>query len=112
MTIAKCLWIAGCVAVLVATLYLFDDKPNSDVEFLLVYGMLILAFPISLVLLLFGDAAGYVAYSVSGYASSTNRPGFVITWLFFFIPGYWQWFKLLPRLVGRMRRGNPDGSRT
>src|SRR6266508_1682017 len=108
IAMAKSLWITCCLAVLVATFYLFDEKPNSDVEFLLVYGMLVLAFPISLVLLLLGDAVGYVAHSLSGYASSTTRPAFVITWLLFFIPGYWQWFKLVPRLVTRARRGKPE----
>src|SRR6266849_5299653 len=57
---------------------------------LLAYGMMALAFPISLLLNLLAGGVGYVAYLMSGYAAETSRLSIVLTWLYFFAGGYWQ----------------------
>jgi hypothetical protein len=101
--IAKWSWIACSVAVLLVTLYSYDGKPNSDADVLLAYGMLALSFPLSLLLSAIVGVVGYLAYSMYGYVLQTSYWSIVLTWMCFFIAGYWQWFKLLPWLIRRMR---------
>lgn len=100
---AKWLWIACSVAVLVLVLYSYDGKPNSDADVLLAYGMMTLAFPLSLILSTIVGAVGYVAYSMNGYVMHTNYWSIALTWVCFFAIGYWQWFKLLPWIIRRIR---------
>jgi hypothetical protein len=109
--ILKAVWVVCSLAVLLTTLYAFDGSPNSDAELLLVYGMMALAFPISLLLNLLGGVVGYVAYLISGYAAETSRLSIVLTWLYFFAGGYWQWFSYVPRLIRRIHGRNRDVSR-
>jgi hypothetical protein len=109
--ILKAVWVVCSLAVLLTTLYAFDGSPNSDAALLLAYGMLTLAFPISLLLNLLAGGVGYVAYLMSGYAAETSRLSIVLTWLYFFAGGYWQWFSCVPWLVRRIRGRKRDVSR-
>ncbi len=92
------IWALFSAAVLLTTLYFFDGKPNSDVETLLVYGMLILAFPLSfavsatitLILLCLNRATGYVL--------QTTHLSLTLVWTFYFMVGLIQWKYLLPKL--------------
>ena len=101
--IVKWVWVAGSVAVLLATLYFYDGKPNSDADLLLAYGMLTLSFPVSLLLSAIIGVVGYLAYSMYGYVVQTSYWSIVLTWLCFFVVGYWQWFKLVPWFIRRIK---------
>lgn len=48
--VSKVIWLALTTAVLLGALHYFDGKPNSDVDILLGFGMLILSFPLGLLL--------------------------------------------------------------
>lgn len=95
----KSLWALLSVVILCITLYTYDPEVGSDSGIFLVYGMLILAFPSSLVV------AGLVTTLVL-LQETINVPildlignthlGFVFLWFLFFLCGYYQWFKFLP----------------
>ena len=101
--LAKWSWVACSFAVLLAALYFYDGKRNSDADVLLAYGMLALAFPGGFLLSSVVGLVGYLAYSMYGYVLQVSYWSIAVTWLCFFIVGYWQWFKLLPWLVRRIR---------
>ncbi len=99
----KWLWVACSVAVLIATVYLYDGRPNSDVDLLLAYGMLALSFPVSLLLSTVVGVVGYLAYSMYGYVMETSYSSIVVTWTCLFVAGYLQWFKLVPWFIAKWR---------
>ena len=103
-------WLLASVCVLVATLYLYDPKTGRDADVILVYGMLLLAFP-----------SGFlVAASITMLASVEESTGvplinadygqgtMAFIWFCFVVVGYLQWFKALPWLVEKWhaRRAN------
>jgi hypothetical protein len=99
--VQKIVWVLCSLAVLVVTFVRYEPSPSSDIGVFLVYGMLFLAFPVSLLvaglfalLVLLQELSGVLLLDliVSNYA------GFSVIWLTFFIAGYVQWFVLLPRL--------------
>lgn len=99
----KWIWCVCSAAVLLVSLYFYDGKPNSDADVLLAYGMLALAFPISLLLAIIAGIIGQSAYSSFGYVLETSYWSIALTWLCFFVVGYLQWFKLVPYLIGKLR---------
>ena len=96
-------WIVLAVLVLAATLYFFDGKPNSDADTLLAYGMLTLAFPVSLVVAFLAGIVGWAAYEAFGFIVPITYLTIFLGWLIVFVAGYWQWFVLLPRALLALR---------
>lgn len=104
--ILKVLWMFCCFVVLGVTLYSFEPSSDSDIGVFLVYGMLFLSFPISLIV-----AATFALLVVLQESSgiplleliSSNYVGFCVMWLAFFLAGYWQWFVLVPKLWRALR---------
>jgi hypothetical protein len=98
------IWITLSLLVLLAALFFFDGRPNSDADLLLTYGMLVLSFPISVVAALVYGAVGDLA----GFFVTVSYSSIVITWLILFVAGYWQWFVAAPwiwrKLHGAMKR--------
>jgi hypothetical protein len=91
------LWVATCVVVLVYSQAIYDGKPNSDAEEVLIIPMFILSVPASFVA---GTIDVGVAFSVERLMHSplhTTRLEMLFTWGLFFAAGYIQWFTLLPR---------------
>jgi hypothetical protein len=87
------------VGVLAVSILLFDNRENRDIDIVLAWIMMILAFPISIVC-----AAGYgVLFSVVDSAFATQvgstRTVMVGTWLGLFACGYLQWFYLVPLML-------------
>lgn len=113
-TVVKIAWVLCSVAVLLVTLGLYAPGPTSDIGVFLVYGILFLAFPASLlVAALFALLAGIQEQSGVPLLDSisSNLLGISIMWLFFFVAGYAQWFVLLPWLwrKWKARRNQVDG---
>lgn len=104
-------WIVLAVLVLAATLYFFDGKPNSDADTLLAYGMLTLAFPVSLVVAFLAGLIGWAANEAFGVIVPVTYLTIFVGWLVVFVAGYWQWFVFLPRvlLALRARRAGSQG---
>lgn len=108
--LAKAIWVTLAVVVLLVTLYGFDGKPNSDIEVFLVWSMLALAFPSSL--LVAGVLAG-ISIAAERFFSTvipTSYWWIGITWLCFFVVGYLQWFVLLPWLWRKWKSRGAGGS--
>jgi hypothetical protein len=93
---AKIGWIFLTLVVLGITLYGFDGKPNSDISIVLLWSMLLLAFPISiLVALLLAGISIFIELLV-GRVVPTSYWWIITCWLCFFAAGYWQWFVMAP----------------
>lgn len=97
----KIVWVLCSIAVLVVTLTRYAPASASDIGVFLVYGMLFLAFPVSLLvaglfalLALLQEQLGVPLLDLIG----SNYVGFLVMWLVFFVAGYVQWFVLLPWL--------------
>ena len=103
---SKWIWGASSMSVLLTTLYFYDGKPNSDADILLAYGMLALSFPAGLIISAIVGVAGYVVFSTYGYVVQTSYWSILLTWLIFFVVGYWQWFRLVPWLIRRIKGRN------
>lgn len=108
----KIVWILCSVTVLIVTLVYYAPGPASDIGILLVYGMLFLAFPISLLvaglfalLALLQEQSGIPLLDLI----DSNYLGFFVMWLAFFTAGYAQWFVLLPHLYRRWKARRTTG---
>ena len=113
-TVFRVVWVILCLAVLAFSQYVFDGKPNSDAEEVLIILMFILSVPASFAA---GAIAVGVAFSFERLMHSplqTSRLEMLFTWALFFVAGYLQWFTLAPRAWSkwqtlRMRkRAQPD----
>lgn len=114
--VLKIVWVLCSVAVLAVTLTRYAPDSASDIGIFLVYGMLFLAFPVSLLvaalvalLALLQEQLGVPLLDLI----SSNYVGFSVMWLMFFIAGYVQWFVLLPWLWRKWksrRAGGPTSS--
>ena len=96
--VLRSIWIILSLAVLLYCQYVFDGKPNSDAEEVLIILMLILSIPASFVA---GAIAVGVAFSFERLMHSplqTSRLEMLFTWVLFFAAGYVQWFTLFPRV--------------
>ena len=103
MAIFKSLWLGTAVLVLFVTLYAFDGKPNSDIGIFLVWSMLFISFPASLI---YAGLFSVVALIMETFLSTpipTTYLSLTIDWVAFFILGYLQWFKLIPYVVTKLR---------
>ena len=105
---ARISWIILALIVLLATLYFFDGQLNSSAEEILLWGMLILSFPVSLLGALAITAINYALYQVMGVVMTTSMISILAIWLAYFALGYWQWFSLVPALYKRFKK--PKGS--
>ena len=99
--VLKIVWVFSCVLVLVVTLLRYAPGSASDIGVFLLYSMLFLAFPVSLLVAgLFAllawlqEQLGVPLLDLIG----STQVGFSVMWLAFFVAGYWQWFILAPRL--------------
>ena len=99
--VLKVVWVLCSVAVLVVTLVRYAPNTESDIGIFLVYGMLFLAFPVSLLvaglfalLVLLQEQLGVPLLDLIG----SNYVSFTVMWLTFVVAGYLQWFVLLPWL--------------
>ena len=106
MGILKVAWFLLSLTVLVGTLVLYDPITGRDADLILVYGMLVLAFPSSFLVV------GLIALAL--YAIDTlhvqilsglsyGRLSIILTWGAMVIVGYVQWFLVLPTMVSKWR---------
>lgn len=100
MNIIKVLWIGAALFVLFVTLYSYDSKPFSDVWVFLTWLMLTLSFPVGLVV----SAMHYIFGVGFEITIKTSYVSLVLEWAAYFGLGYLQWFKLVPYIIGRLRR--------
>jgi hypothetical protein len=95
--VIRWLWVVLTIIVLVYGQAIYDGKPNSDAEEVLIILMFILSLPASF-------AAGAIAFGVAFIFErlmhsplQTSRLEMLFTWVLFFVTGYLQWFTLVPR---------------
>ena len=94
-------WVFLCVVVLLITLYKFDHRPDSDISDYLIWSMLVLSAPSGVLVLLLNASLAYVLYNYLSIIIPTTYLTLGVTWLLFFLIGYFQWFYLLPRVAER-----------
>jgi hypothetical protein len=99
----RAVWVVLSVMVLVVSLYRFDGKPNSDIEVFLAWSMLVLSFPSSLLIALLLSGTAIVAEALFSTVIPSHYWSIFISWICFFVVGYWQWFVLLPWLWRKWR---------
>lgn len=104
MRYLKIIWICAAIAVLTASLYFFDGKPNSDVDVFLTWAMLALSFPIGIACSLIFAGLTYGLYNLAAITISTSYAWILFSWFVFFIAGYWQWFILVPKWSRKFRK--------
>ena len=95
-------WIVLSFYVLFMGLYPFGGK-NTDVYVFLLYAMLLLTFPI-------GYLSWFIFLHISDLVNllwdgvTFTGPYFLIVWLVFFLPGFWQWFILVPYVSRKIKK--------
>ncbi len=100
---ARRAWCLVAIVPIAWAVLAFDGTANWDGEEVLLYAMLALSFPSSLI----GAAGLSQAYAIlhasSGLVVKTSRPEMLASWTVFVTLGYVQWFVLVPRLFARLR---------
>jgi hypothetical protein len=107
---AKAVWIGLAMIVLVVALYGFDGKPNSDIGVFLLWSMLILAFPASVIVALVLTGISLLVEKLFSTVIPTSYWWIVTSWICFFAAGYVQWFVLLPWLWRKWRTRDVSGA--
>jgi len=102
--IAKGGWVGLGVVILGFTLYLFDGQPNSDIAVFLGWAMLVHSFPSSLIV---SALIAGISYFLNALAPEIIRVGYIYlctVWMVSFVAGYFQWFKVIPFFITKLRR--------
>src|SRR5581483_11074182 len=99
--VTRLIWVGLCTFVLVFTLYHFGKpEDHGDLDLFFYWSMMMLSFPAGAVGggLFFGVV--FMLATVFPWLPYDNYYLSVLTWILFwfafFIPGYIQWFKLVP----------------
>lgn len=107
--VTRLIWVGLCAFVLVFTLYYFGKpEDRGDIDLFFYWSMMMLSFPAGAVGggLFFGVV--FVLAKVFPWPPSDNYYISVLTWILlwfaFFIPGYIQWFKLVPYVFAKLRK--------
>ena len=104
-TFLKLAWVMASASCFIFPLILipFDNLHSwtGQVAADMIFGMLILSFPSSLLYLL---AVGCVYYMFSPFELPVTF--YVLLWFGFFVTGYLQWFHFLPDLLNRQNSSN------
>jgi hypothetical protein len=117
--ILKLMYISLACVLLIITVVSMRGNPDANAYALALLGaMTILSFPSGLpVMLAVLAVTAVMNYTVSGVirAHNLNAPVdaamLLLSWLAFALAGYYQWFKLAPRVWARRRAGKSAGAR-
>src|SRR5438034_486150 len=101
----RILWIALSLSILIVALIKFDGTPNSDVDDFQGIAMLILTFPSGYIVIALLSIIGVLADTLFSKTIQTSYLELLVTWMLFLVAGYLQWFKVLPYLFQRRKRG-------
>ncbi len=109
VSIVKILWVGLCLLVLFFTLIHFGTPEDSgDLDLFFYWSMVMLSFPAGFLggYLSFGIV--FVGYKMFPWFEPKNHFLSILTWVFvwfsFFIPGYFQWFKLIPYVFLKLQK--------
>jgi hypothetical protein len=101
---AKRTWVSLSVLVLIIAIAGYDGRPNSDAEEVLLWFMLVLSFPASL---LYSVAFAGVAILLHRHTQVTipaSHWSMGVAWVALFALGYLQWFVVVPRAIRKLRK--------
>lgn len=115
----KTLYVVLACALLVGTVVSAEGNPDANVYVLALLGaMTILSFPSGLlVLLILLAVTALMNYTLVGAMRTHNLEStlgatmLLLSWLGFTLVGYYQWFKLVPRMWVRRRAGKTAEAR-
>jgi len=94
------LWLAVCVVVL-AFAFIQRDIHDTDIAF--AYLMLFLTFPLGYAFAAFVGVIFFALYSVFGIVVPGGFVPNLVSWVFFVVVGYFQWFVAIPWLYKKLR---------
>lgn len=83
---------------------MFDQGANRDAEIVLLWAMLVLSFPASILAAMAIGAILATLESSSGIILAAGPPSIMTGWTVLFISGYLQWFHGLPWIWGMWKR--------
>ena len=96
----KILWLGISIIFFAISGFVYLISNNiKDFHVVLGWELNILSFPISL-------AINYLAYIFSRFIEM-DFIGLIMTWSLYIVPGYFQWFILLPFIVKKVQRKDP-----
>lgn len=100
---ARAVWVVLALVVLVVVLAAFDGSPNSDVGEVLDWPMLALGFPLSLAYPALFTGVAILREKLGLPPIRTSYVELVVSWSALFALGYFQWFKIVPAVMSRVR---------
>jgi len=107
MNLLKIFWLIACFAALAWTFVACGYEGNAtlrgECSLLAAIVMAFLTFPVGLLWWLLISAVGYVLSRVGIEIGGVSAIADLVVWFGFLIVGYFQWFKLVPWIVHRIR---------
>ena len=107
MNLSKIVWLIACLIVLAWTFVACGREANEtlrgECSLLAAIIMAFLTFPVGLLWWLLISATGYVLSLVGIEIGGASAIADLVVWFGFVIVGYFQWFKLVPWIVHRIR---------
>jgi len=97
-------WLLLAALLYAYSIYVYRLTGHSDAEVLLIYGMLVLSFPISWAVTAGAVLVITALQSATGELVQTSYLGMTAFWFAQCIGGYLQWFVLLPWFLRREER--------
>ena len=108
----KAAWLIACLAVLVWTFVACGQEYNStlraECSLLAAIIMALLTLPLGILWWLLVSATGYGLSLVGIEIGKLIAIADLVVWLGFVVVGYFQWFKLVPWIVRRIRARKPN----
>jgi hypothetical protein len=102
-------WMVLSLAVLFYCLYVFDGRPNSDSEQVLIILMFVLSFPAAFVAGGIAVGIAFVSEHLLHAPLNASRLEMFFVWILFSMLGYLQWFVLVPRIWSRLKHRHSAG---
>ena len=110
INIFKIIWIVLSIMSLIYSLYIYEGKPNDEADLILVLSMLALTFPAGLLYALMFSIVADIFYKYYAVVFTVTYTSMVVSWLFLFLLGYFQWFWLLPKIIQKIKNKSGTGS--
>ncbi len=90
------MWVGASVAALVVAMFVFDRSDNRDTDIVLLWVMMTLSFPVSVLCVVFFGALYWMLEATFAIQVGSGRGEMLTTWLVLFGAGYLQWFYAAP----------------
>lgn len=104
----KLLWILAAISVLCTTLYGHYMTHNPEVSLNGAITMSVLSMPSGLLVVFLLNIVAMIIDIMFSVTIPNNYFTIIATWSFLFMAGYFQWFKLVARILQKLRKKGGD----